>query len=439
MEFTIYILNFLIIIQCFFTIIKMTYAWESEETILEHKLPDQFLEPKNTFTVLLPVKNEELVIKDTTTALATLNYPKHLYEVLILANPSDKETIRIAQETINKNHFNNTRVVIVDSFPEGKSPSMNYGLKVAKGNLITIFDAEDEPSAEILNIANTIFENKNCDLLQCGVQLMNYNAKWYSLICVLEYFFWFKSALLYYSKHNVMPLGGNTIFIKKSKLEEVGGWDVNCLTEDADLGIRLAQNNINLAVCYDAKHCTREEAPENVKSYIKQRTRWIQGFFQIFKKGDWLNLGSFKKSLIALYFLFWPFLQIFIFIYLILSLFIFPFLNLSLTLSIFSIIPLLMLIIQLILLNIGIYLFTQEYNLKYYFYLPFKLFITFIPYQVILSIASIRALYREFSGIKYWEKTVHYNVHRTSDSNNKQHVMNIPVLEVLPEPAPPKF
>jgi glycosyltransferase XagB len=412
MDLLLIILNTLVLGQSLFTIITMTYAWFSRDTIEEFKAPTEFLLPSKTFSLLIPARNEEAVIADTLLSLSKINYPNNLYEIILILVPEDTGTYSIANQTIIANNITNARILVSPSEPKCKSHSLNVALKESKGEVICIFDAEDEVSPTILNLANTIFNKKQCEVLQCGVQLMNYNSQWFSSLSILEYFFWFKSSLLYFSKRGIMPLGGNTIFMNRSKLIEVGGWDEKCLTEDADLGIRMSLANANMTVVYDAPSSTREETPENIQDYLKQRTRWIQGFFQIFRKMDWAKLPTLSQKIHAVYFLLWPAFQVLIILYFVTSLAVLPFLKVPLLISLYSSIPFFLLLTQICLLVIGMWIFTREYKLKFPWYMPFKILLTFVPYQFVLTIASIRALYREIKGITNWEKTTHTNVHR---------------------------
>jgi glycosyltransferase XagB len=412
MEFFLIIFVVLLVVQSFFSIITMTYGWHSKEIIDEFKAPNKILPPLKTFSFLLPARNEEAVIKDTILSLHRIEYPKNKYEIIIILVPEDQKTYDIASETIKNYNITNAKILIVGSLPKCKPHSLNVALSSASGEIICIIDAEDEISTKLLNYANTTFINKECEVLQCGVQLMNYNSQWFSTLSILEYFYWFKSSLLYFSKEKIMPLGGNSIFIKKTILNDVGGWDEECLTEDADLGVRLALKDVNISVLYDSQSCTKEETPENLKDYIKQRTRWTQGFFQILVKGDWKNLNTIRKKIHALYFLLWPIFQILITVYFLLSTFVFLFIKLNLYLSLFLAIPLFLILIQLGLLIIGLWIFTKNYNLKFYWYLPLKIILTYFPYQMILTLATTRAIWRNLMGLKNWEKTFHANKHR---------------------------
>ncbi len=90
---------------------------------------------------------------------------------------------------------------------------------------MTIFDAEDEPHPDILNIINTTMLKEDVDAVQSGVQFMNHNTKWFCFLNVLEYFFWFKSSMHFFARVGMTPLGGNTVFVRRELMEQLGGWD----------------------------------------------------------------------------------------------------------------------------------------------------------------------------------------------------------------------
>lgn len=97
----------------------------------------------------------------------------------------------------------------------------------------------------------------------------------------LEHFFHFRSRILYFASRGLLPLGGNTMFVTASVVRENGGWDGECLAEDCELGIRLTALGVKSTVAYDPGLVTREETPQSVKAFIKQRTRWDQGFIRV--------------------------------------------------------------------------------------------------------------------------------------------------------------
>jgi cellulose synthase/poly-beta-1,6-N-acetylglucosamine synthase-like glycosyltransferase len=412
----------------------MLYAWEDPSKLEKQKSPVKFSDPLFTFSALVPVRNEEKVIGDTIRAISNINYPEELKEILVLCRADDQESILEVNKTITNLGKDNIRLLVLDDLPINKPHSLNIGLKNIQNRIIkipksddqpsfniynvnhviTVFDAEDQPHRDIYNIVNTLMTSEAVDVVQSGVQLMNFRSRWFSSINVLEYFFWFKSGLHFFSRiGNVTPLGGNTVFIKKDYLEQINGWDENCLTEDADLGIRLANQGAKIRVVYDEQHVTKEETPDSLGSFIKQRTRWNHGFLQVIKKGDWKKLPQTRQKLVALYTLIAPIFQVLFILYLPFGLWIATHYKLPVLVSTFSFIPTYIFIMQIAIYFIGLKEFSKSYGLKYSIVDSFKLLIAFLPYQLILTLASLRATHRFLSNQNLWEKTSHVNAHRS--------------------------
>lgn len=412
------LLSLLLTVQGILTLIQMVYSWQDPEKVAENKSPLRFAEPKYSFTALIPARHEENVIAHTIKAIAGITYPEYLKETLILCRYDDYRTILKAQKAIDEVKLPNIHVVTFDGDIVNKPHALNIGLKRAEKDIVVVFDAEDEPHRDIYKIVNTVLVRDNPDVIQSGVQLMNFRSNWFSTLNVLEYFFWFKSSLQFFANLGFILLGGNTVFIKKYWLRHVGGWDEACLTEDADLGIRLSITKAKMKVIYDELHTTREETPGSVSSFIKQRTRWNQGFLQVFFKGDWLKLPKLSQKLIAAYSLTWPIVQALLFIITPLSIYSAVELDMPVWVTILSSLPLYILMLQFVTYNIGLFEFTRDYRKKYPFWMPLKLLVTFYPFQVLLGVSTLRAALRMLFRVKGWEKTTHTNAHRSGNSED---------------------
>ena len=405
--------SLLLAAQSVVTLLWMLYTWEDRTKVGEYRSPESFASPRYSFTAFLPARHEEKVIKDTIEAIDRINYPSQLKEILVICRSDDTGTIAKARETIRGLDSPHIQLVIFDDLPINKPHGLNKGLKEAKNEIVAIFDAEDEPHPDIYQIVNTVLIRDKADVVQSGVQLMNFRSYWFSSLNVLEYFFWFKSGLHFFTNvGKVCPLGGNTVFFKKDWLEKIDGWDESCLTEDADAGIRLTLAGAKIKVIYDENHVTQEETPHNVKSFVKQRTRWNQGFLQIFRKKDWLQLPSLRQKLMTIYVLLSPEISAFLFFYIPLALLVAFTQKLPVFVSFLSYIPLYLFIFQLIVCGIGIYEFTKTYQLESPFWMPFKVMLSFYPYQLLLMFSSFRAGYRMLVNQIGWEKTSHTNIHR---------------------------
>jgi cellulose synthase/poly-beta-1,6-N-acetylglucosamine synthase-like glycosyltransferase len=236
---------------------------------------------------------------------------------------------------------------------------------------------------------------------------MNYADRWFSSSNVLEYFFWFKSRMHYHASKQCVLLGGNTVFIRHDLLKMLGGWDQACLTEDADVGIRLSAMGVPIRVLYDDAYVTREETPPTVDQLIRQRTRWDQGFLQVLRKGDWRRLDTWGQRGLALYCLCSPVLQGLTVLYLPFSIWTMMAAQVPIAVAMLTSLPLYMVLLQYLISVAGLYEFAAVHHLKPSKFSALQLGAAFMPYQWILGYAALRAVWREVSGNNTWEKTVH--------------------------------
>lgn len=398
--------------QALFSLAMMLYSWEHPERLASSAGPQSYLPPRYSFSVLLPARHEEAVIADTIRSVWAANYPHTLLEVVVICHADDTGTIAEAQRAIEALGSPRIRVETFDGAPINKPRGLNVGLRRTRNQVVTIFDAEDDIDPEIFNTVNTVMLAERVGVVQAGVQLMNFRDRWFSVHNCLEYFFWFKSRLHFHAAVGMIPLGGNTVFIRRDLLERLDGWDERCLTEDAEVGIRLSALGERIRVVYDAQRVTREEAPATVGQFIRQRTRWCQGFLQVLRKGVWRGLPGFGRRLLAIYTLSYPLLQAVLLLLWPLMLCAIIWLELPLLVTIVSFLPLYVLLLQLVATLIGAVLFTREYRLRLPILMPLVMALTFLPYQWMLGLSALRAVYRELRREQSWEKTAHIGAHR---------------------------
>ena len=374
--------------------------------------PLRDLPPRFRFTLLLPARHEERVIAQTIRQVLAINYPPELLEVLVICESEDRETIARAREATAAAPHGNARVLTFNDKPINKPHGLNVGLFNATGDIVAVFDAEDDVHPDLLNAVNTIFHQEYADVVQGPVQLMNHEEKWYAALNCVEYYLWFNSRLHHDAGTGVMPLGGNTIFVRRRLLERVGGWDDRCLTEDADLGFRLSAANARFRVFSSPQLATREEVPPTVGAFIKQRARWHQGFLQVIKRRAWRRLPTMRMRLLAfntltqpfttsVMALFWPVAFAAIFL-----------IDLPVVVSLVTFLPLYALIINLITNLVTYWQFGRDFGLTIKPRNIIIMAIAFIPYSTLLAIAAVRAVWRELRGDGSWDKTEHVGGHR---------------------------
>jgi hypothetical protein len=271
----------------------MLHAWRTPASLLATGFPTGDTPPRHSFSLIVPARHEEAVLGATLERLAGSHHPQ--FEVLAVVGDDDPDTREVAEQAAAR-HPDRIHVLIDDSQPKNKPKALNTALAACTGTVTAVFDAEDEVHPELLRHVDARFAETGAEVVQGGVQLMNYRSSWYSLRNVLEYYFWFRSRLHFHAQQRFIPLGGNTVFIRTDRLREAGGWDPECLAEDCEIGVRLSSRGAKVAVAYDPDLVTREETPGSVRELFKQRTRWNQGFLQVLRKGEWRRLPTLRHS-----------------------------------------------------------------------------------------------------------------------------------------------
>jgi cellulose synthase/poly-beta-1,6-N-acetylglucosamine synthase-like glycosyltransferase len=413
------VLSLLLAVQASYTLYLMLYTWNDKHLADDYKSPKVYREPHYSFTVLLPAKNEEEVIQGTIQRVLDIDYPSELVEVFVILQEVDKgtqEQVNIKLAELEAKGITNVKLIIFNDPPFNKPHGLNIGLRHSTKDVVTIFDAEDEPHKDILNIVNTTMLNTGASVVQSGVQLMNYQSHWFSALNVLEYFFWFKSRLHYHSRAGMTPLGGNTVFTTRELLDRIGGWGDTLLTEDADLGIRCSLEGEKIQIVYSDEHVTQEETPPSVSQFIKQRTRWSQGFLEILIKGEWKQLATPYQRFLALFTLGFPFFQAITGFYFPVSIWMMFTYRSDPVAALILAIPFYMVIASTVFHMIGLVYFVKSHNLKLKRRALWLIPVFYFPYQLLLSIAAVRAVYRHVTKQNNWEKTKHVGAHRQANT-----------------------
>jgi cellulose synthase/poly-beta-1,6-N-acetylglucosamine synthase-like glycosyltransferase len=409
LSFVVLIITLFLALQGFLVTRSMLYGFSHRDRAL---IPEH--SPMQGFSLVVPARDESRVIGSTIQTLSGLNYPKDMYEVLVMIRADDYDTINSTSQAIESCGANNIRIVQIDGDAHNKSYSLNIGVKLARFDIIGIFDAEDEPHQDILSRVNDyLFAYPAVSAVQAPVHLTNLNSSWFSSLSATEYYYWFASVLPYLSTKGVVPLGGNTIFTKKEIYEQLGYYDETCLTEDADLGIRLAANHIKVGIITDPRLATREETPSSELEVIRQRSRWDQGYLQVLDKSLWVTM-SLKQKTFALYTLTQPVFRHLSFLNMIFAPLLATMGSIPVFLALLSFIPSYFLILQLGLYLLGLAELSRLHQVKVSPWRYFATLLAFVPYQALLSLATLRAFGKMVAGNYSWDKTSHANAHRQS-------------------------
>ncbi|MDF3130423.1 glycosyltransferase [Kiritimatiellaeota bacterium B1221] len=232
------------------------------------------------YSILVPLFKEANVLPQLVKHLGSLEYPHTQLDILLLLEESDPETLAAA-ESLDLPDF--MRIIrIPKGSPQTKPRACNYGLREARGTYVVIYDAEDRPEKDQLLRVLSAFHQAPIDVIcmQCRLAYFNARRNWLTACFALEYATWFDYYLEGLQHMNVpLPLGGTSNHFKTEVLREIGGWDPFNVTEDCDLGIRLHKRRYRTRT---VPSITWEEATSQTGNWIRQRSRWVKGYFQTF-------------------------------------------------------------------------------------------------------------------------------------------------------------
>ncbi|WP_424361646.1 glycosyltransferase [Methylocystis parvus] len=230
------------------------------------------------YTVVIALYKEAAVARQLARAIDRFDYPRAKLDVKFVVECDDDETA--AALRAHPPRSPHEIVVAPDGEPRTKPRALNIAMPLARGSLVAVYDAEDIPDGRQLRRAASLFAAapKEVACLQASLVIDNGGLNWMTGMFALEYAALFDA----YNKGLAtlgLPLflGGTSNHFRFEALREIGFWDAYNVTEDADLGLRLAR--AGYAVRTFDSH-TFEEAPAVFRALVKQRTRWLKGWMQ---------------------------------------------------------------------------------------------------------------------------------------------------------------
>jgi glycosyltransferase XagB len=242
------------------------------------------------YTILVPLFREHRVVGQLINSLLALDYPPHKLDIKLIFEQEDEVTLAAARACNPPVYFE--FVVVPKQCPQTKPKALNYALPLARGRYVVVFDAEDRPQPDQLRKAIAAFAQadfptveQGADLrplacLQAGLNHYNIDENWLARQFTIEYTTLFDGLLPALQRLGMpIPLGGTSNHFRTDILREIGGWDAFNVTEDADLGIRLARFGYGCAILHST---TYEEACCRPRDWVRQRTRWMKGWLQTY-------------------------------------------------------------------------------------------------------------------------------------------------------------
>ena len=231
----------------------------------------------------VPAYNEPIeVVEKTLNSLAQLKYPN--YEVLVVDNNTPlQETWRPLGEICRK-LGPNFHCLHLDTWPGYKSGALNFAVTQTdpRAEIIAIIDADYEVDPDFLTELVPAFADPQVAFVQTPQDYRDHQGDLFSESTYRGYKYFFEVSMPSRNERNAIIFAGTMGLIRKSVLEEIGGWDEWCITEDAEASLRILKKG------YQSLYINRAFGtglmPFNFEGLKKQRFRWCFGGIQILKK-----------------------------------------------------------------------------------------------------------------------------------------------------------
>ena len=255
-------------------------SWQKDNALPDWLPEDTTYVPANKqalrVTILVPLFKEDAVLPRLISTLERLEYPRGHLEIKLLLEEVDTLTTK-ALARLSLPDFIQC-ITVPEDWLQTKPKAMNYALPYCTGDIVGIYDAEDRPDPDQIRkvVKHFMTAPANVACVQGYLDFYNSRSNWLSRCFTIEYATWFRVILKGIQNLGLpIPLGGTTVFFRTDILKEVGGWDAHNVTEDADLGMRLARFGYR---CEMVNTTTWEEANNRPLAWVRQRSRWLKGF-----------------------------------------------------------------------------------------------------------------------------------------------------------------
>lgn len=256
-------------------------------------------------SVFIPLYHENEIIPQIFRYITDFDYPQDKLDIIFILESTDTETAKAFIDMHPPAHFK--ALLSPDVEPKTKPKAMNVAFKEARGDVLVIFDAEVLPERDQIKRAVATFKRfPEAKYLHTRMDVYNAEENWITKLYTAEfcYFYHYLMPGLIESKYPV-PISGHSTYFRKEVIEKVGAWDAYNVAEDCDIGIRIYRKGFGSGAMLDSH--TWEQSTTTIPTWVRQRTRWIQGFIQtsmvqlryplLLKR----ELGSWKNFLVFLF------------------------------------------------------------------------------------------------------------------------------------------
>ena len=235
-------------------------------------------------TIQLPVFNEMYVVERLIDAVARIDYPRDRLEIQVLDDSTD-ETQGIARAKVDRLRRDGIDISYLhrDNRQGFKAGALQEGLKVARGELVAVFDADFVPTPDFLKRSVDYFTDEKIGMVQVRWEHLN---REYSHLTQAQAIFLDGHFVIEHTARNrsgrFFNFNGTAGVWRRSTIEDAGGWQHDTLTEDLDLSYRAQLKGWQFVYLPDV--VSPAEVPVEMNAFKSQQHRWAKGSVQTARK-----------------------------------------------------------------------------------------------------------------------------------------------------------
>lgn len=223
-------------------------------------------------TVMIPAHNEESVITKTVQNILEMDYEN--FEVIVIDDRSEDNTANVITKLENTYDKVIALVRDMDAFP-GKSAVLNDAMKLAKGEAILVFDADARVKPDFLSQLVPNLEPEDVGAVQARKVIINKDYNFLTRCQNNEYTLDANFQVGRDSVKGAAELRGNGELVKRTALDDIGGWNEETITDDLDMSTQLHINGWDVRFCPET--IVNEEGIIYLVPLYRQRRRWLEG------------------------------------------------------------------------------------------------------------------------------------------------------------------
>ncbi len=291
-SYTVWGLAILVLLMAVYAIFtNIAYKIKKRKSLKNPQLKNEQYKP--FVSIMIPAHNEESVISNTIETVLNLDYPN--FEIIAIDDRSTDNTASVLKD-LEKKYPEKVIAFIRDknAFP-GKSAVLNDALQFAKGEAILVFDADATMEPNFLTNLVYELEPKDVGAVQARKVVRNKDinilTRCQNNEMTMDTYFQVSRD----SVKGAVELRGNGELIKRTALEDIGGWNNYTITDDLDMSTRLHIKGWDVRFCHET--IVYEEGIMYLFPLYRQRRRWLEGTIRRYLEYFWDILTSKKMSM----------------------------------------------------------------------------------------------------------------------------------------------